>query len=62
MSVQEILKAIELDEKLALAERQGVRAIESEASQRGREALARIARNDLRVRVAPRMQVRRVAR
>jgi len=58
MSVQEILKAIEVDEKLHEVERRGARALETEESRRGREALERISRRELKDRAQARLQVR----
>jgi len=60
MSVQEILRAIEVDEKLTQAERRGARALETEESRRGREALERIGRRELKDRAQLRLQVRGV--
>lgn len=62
MSVQEILLAIEVDEKLHAAETKGARSFTSEASQTGRESLERLARRELFQRAQPRLQVRGVRR
>lgn len=58
MSVQEILRAIEVDAKLHEVETRGARSLESFESRTGREALERLARAELRAKAQTRMSVR----
>jgi len=61
MTVEEALRGIELEEKLHELRTRGARALETEASRIGREALAHLARRELRDRAQPTLRVRRVS-